>query len=188
MAQFHLYNSTQLPTVLLRKLIRYAMKRAECRRDITLYIRPSYYKFHGVAQSAAWTLPRYYGFPKMRGRKITDTGFIQIWIPRVFPPWRDDTTDYALAIYSMLVHECKHVADLQQGRPWDSHRKRWKNRSHERRAEITCTLARKAAERCEDEKLTEYITDLALVLEEQRQHDWPHLALVAAKDESQEDK
>lgn len=188
MRSFHLYNRTQLPTALMRKLIFKAMKRAECGYNITVYLTPSHYQLRGEAYSCGWTRPGGFGFKKQPAHVMTDSGYCQIWIPSDIPHWRSDMTKFALDIYDLLVHELKHVADFQYHRPFDSHKKHWRNRIHERRAVITATLARKAAERCDDDKLTEYITDLALVLEEQRQAIQPVLQAACNENTKQEDK
>ena len=62
----------------------------------------------------------------------SDGGFMFLKI--AISDYHQDPLDFADRVYRLAAHEWRHIRDYQKHVRFDTHRKRWANRSHEKRA------------------------------------------------------
>jgi hypothetical protein len=138
-------NKTNLPNKELAALIRKACRRAECTDIVHAEILNPNNRSRWIHGRALYreSGERFAGFIV---RIPNITGCVHIAFVR--------------NLYWVFVHEAKHVADSCAGRSFD-YRRRHDNQPHERRANITATLALRAAKNGSDPVAARAIEALA---------------------------
>lgn len=174
-----LWNWTKYDSDLLMKLAVAALDRAECKRNIHIYLIPSKERFHGVANRAmivrvSRLVPRREPRGIENNQYRTNQGYYRIFLPTIPRGYvyggcvleERGATLWARKIYGMMVHESKHVADFQNNQPFGDYGKRWKNRPHEKRAITTEAGAYAELDRGEKPEIMELINLLAVNLQD----------------------
>jgi len=152
-----LYNFTKLSDAPFKVLAQWACRRTECKPNIVVIVKPSDYKIGGKALSCDLVNMNYFipGASKSEfNSQYTNRGFYWVSMPngsraftmkRFFNADKDGRRTMAYntlwSFFEVVIHETKHVADMQARRKFGEYNRRHDNRIHERRANITDTLA-----------------------------------------------
>ena len=135
-------NETVLPDRPLRALLRHACRRAECTYAVTINVKQ-------------WN-----GSSLMHGLAAASTFALWLSDPIEVMSRGCGPVVYAETLYSIAVHEAKHVADHQRGRLFGDYLRHHRNRPHERRADVTASLALRAARLGIDKVAARWIEEL----------------------------
>jgi hypothetical protein len=136
-----IYNRTKVDDVAIKAVLK-AAKTAVGSCPTNMAVRVSQGRYvHGIAFDYDFVLRKLMGMRnKLKGNSyVACDGFFEIWLPTT----RFDVLKTAEAFFETAAHEMRHLRDFKKGLKFDSHKKRYYNRSHEKRAMRTASNAAK---------------------------------------------
>ena len=168
-----LFNKTNIPDDLLKAVIYRAAKAVGSVRtsEVVVKVTTAQYGSHGCVEHHKTCRWGYYLWflegcrsnkPGKNKLVYSDGGFVFLKISA--NDFRRDPLAWAEGVYALAAHEWQHIKDSQKGVSFDTHRKHWKNRSHEKRAMVAANRAVRTTDR--DSRISDAILDLALFMEE----------------------
>jgi hypothetical protein len=173
-----LYNLSSIPTEVLLPVLKIAKRVSGCQGNVIVKVTRGGYYTQSRAILCSWVLKsflsrrshvkreyRNMGRELRKGRVYTDGGIV-ILSPRA----KHDPLEFAMDLFETAIHEFVHIKDRQDRKSFEEYNKRWKNRSHERRA-IAAT--QDAMDRIEKQALRknkkdDAILNLAIAIEEMK--------------------
>lgn len=150
-----LYNKTKIPDKVLERLLyRSAKAVGSVRTQKTVVkVTTSQYGCSGVVKGTGFGMWKYYErYLKGSGSSTkliwSDGGYMFLRVPS--SNFRQDPLMFSEEVYKLAAHEWRHIRDHQKHVKMDTHKKRWANRSHEKRAMNSAKKAVREIDRRED--------------------------------------
>lgn len=162
-----IFNRTKVDTAAIKAVLKAAKTAVgSCPTGMAIRVSPGHY-IHGAAYNYFWVRRKFMGMRNSLGHGahklyVPCDGFFEIWLPID----RGDVLQTAEEFYKCAAHEMRHLRDFAKGLKFDSHRKRYLNRSHEKRAMATaCRAAKRLVSRADWQ---EAVIALGLAIEDRR--------------------
>jgi len=136
-----IYNRTRVDDAAIKAVLKAAKTAVgSCPTNMAVRVSPGRY-VHGLAFNYDIVRRKHMGMRnKLKGKLyVACDGYFDIWLPIT----RGEVLETAEAFFQIAAHEMRHLRDFKKGLKFDSHKKRWNNRSHEKRAMRSASKAAK---------------------------------------------